>query len=234
MFTRHPSPALNTLFAERPWQGADPLAARFLFIGLDANYAADIESSSIFPALLDYHRDGTAFWRRHGVHHPFLLPEYRGDGLRYHRNFARLGFTPEHAEQVCFIELLHRPTVGRNALRASDLDMRHLDRVDEAIRHGSARHVFASDGVLRLMQSSQRFPWLQLPRAGDGVLPLLWSDGERRLYKHLHLSNYGKFEERMRAEAAAIRALHSTSRPATPSADIPPRPCVPTPSGRME
>lgn len=226
MFTPHPSPALNTLFAERPWQGADPLAARFLFIGLDANYAADIESNSIFPALLDYHRDGAAFWRRHGVHHPFLLPQYRGDGLRYHRNFARLGFTAEHAEQVCFIELLHLPTVGRNALRPSDLDSSHLATLDEALRHGSARHVFASDGVLRLMQSSQRFAWLQLPRVGDGVLPLLWSDGERRLYKHLHFSNYGKFEARMRAEAEAIRALHSGQPRAPLQAPTPAPPCA--------
>ncbi|MFN7782142.1 MAG: hypothetical protein ACK5PG_05340 [Lysobacterales bacterium] len=216
MFTPHPSPALNALFGERPWQGADPLAARILFVGLDANYAADIESSPIFPALLDYHCDGAAFWRRHGVHHPFLLPQYRGDGLRYHRNFAHLGFTAEHAEQVCFVELLHLPTVGRNALRPSDLNASHLATLDQSIRHGSAQLVFASDGVLRLMQASQRFPWLQLARVGDGVLPLVWSDGERRLYRHLHLSNYGRFEARMRAEAEAIRALHSAQSGAPP------------------
>jgi hypothetical protein len=207
MFTPHPSPALNTLFAERPWQGADPLAARLLFIGLDANYAADIETSPIFPALLDYHRDGAAFWRRHGVHHPFLLPQYRGDGLRYHRNFAKIGFTAEHAAQVCFIELLHVPTVGRNALSASDFDRGHLGLIDRAIRQGAARHVFVSDRVLRLMSASGGFAWLPNRHATEGALTTVWSDGERRLYKHLHFSNYGKFEARLRAEADAILAL---------------------------
>ncbi len=207
MFTAHPSPALNALFAERPWQGADPLATGLLFIGLDANYAADIEASAIFPAALDYHRDGAAFWLRHGVHHPFLLPQYRGDGLRYHRNFARIGFTAEHAKQVCFIELLHVPTVGRNALSASDFDRRHLGLIDRAIRQGAARHVFVSDGVLRLMLASRCFTWLKPRPAADCTLPVLWSDGERRVYKHLHFSNSGKFEARLRAEAEAMRSL---------------------------
>jgi hypothetical protein len=80
--------------------------------------------------------------------------------------------------------------------------------------------------VLRLMQASQRFSWLQRSSAGDGALPLLWSDGERRLYRHLHLSNYGKFEARMRAEAEAIRALHSVQPRAPLQAPTPAPPCA--------
>ncbi len=206
-----PSPALNTLFAERPSQSAEPLAARLLFIGLDANYAADIEAGPIFPALLDYHRDGAAFWRRHGVHHPFLLPQYRGDGLRYHHDFARIGFTAEHTAQVCLIELLHVPTVGRNALSGSDFDRGHLGLIDHAIRQGTARHAFVSDRVLQLMSASGAFAWLPNRRATEGALPTVWSDGECRLYKHLHFSNYGRFKARLRTEAIAILALAGTA-----------------------
>jgi hypothetical protein len=110
MYRSDPSQILSTLFARKPYQGASPDAARFLFVGLDANDAADIENSPIFQELLADHEDGTAFWRRHGVHHPFLLPQYTADGRRYRRTFAKIGFRPEHAELVSFIELLHLPT----------------------------------------------------------------------------------------------------------------------------
>ncbi len=53
MYTRHPNRALNDLFVERPFQGVDPAAATYLFVGLDPNYAPDIETHSIFPAVLD-------------------------------------------------------------------------------------------------------------------------------------------------------------------------------------
>ena len=88
MYTPHPSAELTRLFRERPYQGADPATARFLFVGLDANYAADIEGGPAWAAVRDYHEDGIAFWRRHGVHHPFLLPQYTGDGRRYHSSFS--------------------------------------------------------------------------------------------------------------------------------------------------
>src|SRR4051812_18140893 len=104
MYQPHPSLELNLRFRHRPFQGAAPSAATFLFIGLDANYDENLERSPSFQTVLEYHRDGVAFWRRHGVHHPFLLPDYRGDGWRYHRTFARIGFSPQHAELVSFAE----------------------------------------------------------------------------------------------------------------------------------
>lgn len=211
MYEPHPSLRLTELFRARPWQGADPMRCEFLFVGLDANYAPDIEQSEIFPALLDYHDDGVGFWQRRGVHHPFLLPGYRGDGRRYHRNFARLGFTAADAARVSFIELLHVPTVGRNRLDASDLSSEHLALLDQAIRQGEARHVFVSDGVLRLMRQSRVFDWL--PKSAPVVegLRRLWSRDGRSLYQHLHFSNYGKFESRMLDEARAVFALASTT-----------------------
>src|SRR5688572_27661806 len=59
----HPSEALNRAFAARPYQGAEPEAARFLFVGLDANYSPTIEQSAVFERILDYLNDGVAFWK---------------------------------------------------------------------------------------------------------------------------------------------------------------------------
>ena len=210
MYQPHPSSELTELFRQRPYQGVEPSTATFLFIGLDANYAPDVEHSASFRNILDYHKDGAAFWQRHGVHHPFLLPEYRGDGSRYHRTFSRIGFTPDHANLVSFTELLHLPTVGRSNLLPEDLDRSHLQQINSAILQGNAKHIFISAGVARLMHSTKLFPWLAKRPAGDGPLRTFYSDQSRSVYSHLHFSNYGKFQAQLDAEALAIAALLPT------------------------
>ena len=187
----------------------------FLFVGLDANYAADAERSAIFPALLRYHKDGPGFWRETGVHHPFLLPEYTGDGRRYHRTFAKIGFRPDDADLVSFIELLHVPTVGRNSLISDDLDSAHLNRVRDAVFKGQARYIFLSSGVLRLMKATGQFRELVEASGPSESLRTLYKDSARTIFLHLHFSNYGKFESQLQAEAKAISALipPSTQRP---------------------
>ena len=207
MYRAHPSSELNRHFAQRPFQGAAPSETTFLFVGLDANYDESIDRSPIFESVLEYHQDGVAFWRRHGVHHPFLLAQYTGDGRRYHRNFARIGFTPRHAQLVSFVELLHVPTIGRNRLTPEDLDGSHLRMVNSAILSGQARHIFVSAGVVRLMRASGAFPWLNGRAASSGVLPVLYRQADRAVYLHLHFSNYGKFQQQLEAEAMAIAAL---------------------------
>ena len=207
MFIPHPSERLSALFRLKPYQGVEPEAATFLFVGLDANYSESIESSKSFTYILDYHEDGVKFWRKHGVHHPFLMPEYRGDGQRYHRNFAKVGFESKHAQLVSFIELLHIPTVGRSGLVVNGLNKDHLIRLNNAMLNGAARHIFISAGVARLMRSSNVFAWLSASEAKPETLPVLFQDGNRTVYQHLHLSNYGKFEKQMREEANAIAAL---------------------------
>ncbi|MGQ0798666.1 MAG: hypothetical protein ACT4NL_00940 [Pseudomarimonas sp.] len=181
--------------------------ARFLFVGLDANYAADIESSATFPELLAYHEDGPSFWRKHGVHHPFLLPNYSGDGRRYHQTFAKIGFLPEHADLVSFAELLHLPTVGRSNLVPKDLDPTHLRQLHTAIFGGQAKYVFLSAGVLRLLTGTNKFPQLGEVRETSGALRILFKSPDRTVFLHLHFSNYGKFEVQLRAEAKAIADL---------------------------
>ena len=207
MYSAHPSEELNARFRQKPFQGVEPESAKFLFIGLDANYSESIESSEIFTHTLDYHDNGIKFWQENGVHHPFLMPKYHGDGQRYHRNFAKIGFAPKHADLVSFIELLHIPTIGRSTLAPSDLSLQHLQRLNHAILKGTAQHIFVSAGVVRLMQSSKAFPWLLKLERTQATLPVLFHDGARTVYQHLHFSNYGKFEKQMRSEASAIAAL---------------------------
>jgi hypothetical protein len=210
MYQPHPSDELNARFRHRPYQGIEPSAATFLFIGLDANYDPNLERSPSFRSVLEYHEDGVAFWRRHGVHHPFLLPEYRGDGRRYHRTFARIGFTPKHADLVSFVELLHVPSVGRNKLAPQDLDLSHLKKINAAILQGKAKHIFVSAGVARLMQSSKAFSWLSKDAAGAKPLRVLYREPSRSVYSHLHFSNYGKFQRQLEEEAHAIAGLLPT------------------------
>jgi hypothetical protein len=207
MYERHPSAELNALFRHRPYQGAEPEQARYVFVGLDANYDSNIEQGPNFTSILDYHSDGVAFWRRHGVHHPFLLPNYKGAGRRYHLNFARIGFTAKDADLVSFIELLHVPTVGRSKLVPGDLDRMHLARIAALVISPEPRYIFVSDGVVRLMRSTDLFPWLALPKRSRNVLSILYDHGKSRIYKHLHFSNYGKFQEQLTLEAKAIAQL---------------------------
>lgn len=216
MYQPHPSQKLTEMFRDKPYQGAPPESAEFVFVGLDANYDAQIENSPAFPCVLEYHYDGVAFWRRHKVHHPFLLADYWGDGQRYHRNFARTGFEPEDACRVSFVELLHIPTVGRSKLVAKDLDSAHLKWLDGIIQRGAKRNVFLSDKVIRLMLNSRRlldsrlFPKLPKPIANQ-VLPQLHKVEETTIYQYLHFSNYGARQARMTREAAAIARLRTDS-----------------------
>jgi len=208
VYVAHPSSALNDLFAAKPYQGVAPDQATFLFVGLDANYDPEIGRKPIFSKILEYHADGVAFWRANGVHHPFLLPEYSGGGRVYHRNFARIGFSPQHADLVSFTELLHVPTVGRNVLVAADLALSHLDLLNAVILDGPARHVFVSASVARLMRTTRLFPWLpRAPIEYFGSLGVLFRDRSKTVYSHLHFSNYGKFQQQMTAESSAIRDL---------------------------
>lgn len=208
MYTAHPSAVLSSLFAHKPFQGAGPHEATFVFVGLDANYEAEVEQTPIFSKLREYHEDGVAFWRRHRVHHPFLLPQYSGDGQFYHRSFSRIGFGHEHAHQVSFIELLHVPTVGRNKLAPSDLSAPHLCLLNDVLLNGSAKHVFIPGGVARLMHATGAFGWLpKAPTEHVGPLGVLYRRGSKVVYSHLHFSVYGKFQERKVNEAAAIREL---------------------------
>lgn len=213
MYITHPSAQLNEIFFNKPYQGVAPHQATFLFIGLDANYDEHIQEKPIFSKVLEYHNDGVTFWLNHGVHHPFLLTEYAGDGQFYHRSFARIGFQPQHANLVSFAELLHVPTKGQNKLDATDLDLSHLKMLDSAILEGKASHIFISNNVHQLMLASGAFPWLaKKPQKNEGPLGIYNRFNYKTVYKHLHFSVYGKYQEQKILEAEFIGNLSLPSQ----------------------
>ena len=90
IFQKHPSKLLNELYSKKNYQGASPIDTKILFVGRDPNWAADIDSKEMFNLVAEYLNDGVSFWKTHNIHHPFLLPNYKGDGIRYHRVFSKL------------------------------------------------------------------------------------------------------------------------------------------------
>ena len=208
MYQKHPSKKLNELFQEKPYQGVSPEKAKFLFVGLDANYAENIESQNIFDRVVEYHSDGVSFWQKYKVHHPFLLNEYRGDGKKYHKNFARIGFQEKDANSISFIEILPFPTVGRNKLEKSDLSGNHLSQINDWIMNSDVKFVFISSGVANLMRKSKQFSWLpEKPKEQFKNLRMYRQGENKFVFSHLHFSNYGKFEKQMLLEAETIREL---------------------------
>lgn len=154
-----------------PYQGQDPEKATVVFVGLDANYSAQIsDHPTFFQRILEYHEDGVGFWHRHGVHHPFLLPEcplpQNSSGVLYHRMFASMGLTPVFAEHISFVQLLDVPTVGRIEPTAfwNLFNPEHARKLDHLLVSEGWRAVFTSDDVFRSMFEARRqfglFTWL--------------------------------------------------------------------------
>lgn len=196
MFYQHPNNELNRVFKDKPYQGVAPEKAKYLFIGLDANYCKDIELNNVFPKVIEYLKDGVIFWERYGVHHPFLLPDYSGDGKFFHKSFARMGLKKGHANDVCFVELIDKPTYGKSSLEVEDLNMDHLSRIKKVIEGGAVQYAFIPTSVGNLMKKSGLFPDLpSQPKAINSSLKLWQTIGATQLLWHYHFSVYGKFEE---------------------------------------
>jgi len=194
MYFPHPDLRLQELFAAKPYQGADPASARFLFFGLDANYAPNLPSQPVYSEVVSYLEDGVAYWKRTGFHHPFRDPAYRGDGKLYHRRFAEIGFRPEHAEQVSFVELIDVPTSGRSALHGNDFRPEHLVRLREWVLGGAARYIFIPPGVARLLEQTNQFSWLpSAATALAGSLPVLMQKEEKMIFRPFHFSAVGRY-----------------------------------------
>lgn len=213
MYHLHPSPRLRELFQSKPYQGAVPEESRFVFVGLDANYAPDIETSETFASLLRYHDDGPGFWRGTGVHHPFLLPSYKGDGRRYHLNFSKIGFQPKHAGDVSFVELIEVPTCGRSSLTSEDLAPSHIEYLRKVIFSSDARFIFLPAGVQRHLVATGQFKELASVKRVHAGLRVLYEDDNRTVFLHLHFSNYGKFEKQLQEERQGIASLLVASAP---------------------
>ncbi|WP_235985111.1 hypothetical protein [Acinetobacter baretiae] len=204
MYAPHPNKQLHQVFSEKPYQGCCPIAAEFLFIGLDANYASDIENQLIFPKLIEYHQDAVLFWKRYGLHHPFLLDSYKGSGRKYHKEFAKIGISAKYADKISFIEVLHVPTTGRNVLTLADLNDHHLDYIKQAIFSQQKKAVFMSDTVFRLLKKTTMFAWLNDAVVVTSSVLKVFHQPFPMIYKHLHFSTYGKFQVQKEAEMKAI------------------------------
>lgn len=205
-YVLHPSEKLVAQFKQRPWQGCSPTDAKFLFVGLDANYGADIETS--LPEVFDYLDCGVSFWRKNKVHHPFLLSHYRGAGRKYHEKFAEIGFTANHAESVSFIEVLHLPTVGTNSLTLEDLSISHLKSLADLLEHGSAKYVFLSSKVATLLKQSGIFKWLpRKPLKVNDDLGVLRDRGGQTIFQMYHLSCYGWQLEVLNRQISQIQLI---------------------------
>jgi len=91
-FDIHPSQEMITLFKSKPFQGQLPEKAEIIFLSSDANYSPEISNHAFFKYILEYQKDGVAFWSKYGCHHPFLLENYpfnkSNAGVPFHRNFS--------------------------------------------------------------------------------------------------------------------------------------------------
>lgn len=187
----HQSQELLRLFRaqEFPHQGQNPRDASVIILGLDANYSPEIsEDTTFFNKIVEYHNDGIAFWQKHGVHHPFLLPDYplkkNTGGVPYHRRFSWMNLTSEFAPHISFVELLDIPTTGRTQWGEfwQLFSKTHARRIDRLISSGDRRLVLVSQSLMaRYMSHAKRtlsvFPWLPkvfelgpLIRIGDTII----------------------------------------------------------------
>ena len=160
-----------------PYQGQEPASARIIFVGLDANYSAGIFAhENMRERILEYHLNGVEFWKRHNVHHPFLLDEYplkknRG-GVPYHRKFQTMALTAKHAEFITFVELLDVPTIGSTEKKKfwELFNLEHAKRLDSIFTSGAKRLVLLPGSVIRNMQHANDrhgvFPGCQRPSTG--------------------------------------------------------------------
>ena len=112
IFEKHPSKLLNELYSKRNYQGANPVEAQILFVGRDPNWAFDVETKEMFNYVYEYLTDGVTFWKTYNIHHPFLLPNYKGDGKSYHKIFSKLNVESSLASKISFVELIGFPTTG--------------------------------------------------------------------------------------------------------------------------
>jgi hypothetical protein len=196
LYDRHPSPRLIKAF--KGYQGQDPQYAKFIFFGLDANFAEDIEEKPIFEEVVEYLNDGVTYWQMRKRHHPFLSGAYKkGSGYRYHHQFSKLGLTSEYADKVSFIELLDCPTCGNTSLKRliELLKADYLRKVDNALSSANGKKsVYISRGVYSKLynigQTFGCFEWLPGPREFQrNTLYTILDRGNLKIHVITHFSD---------------------------------------------
>ena len=155
IFQKHQSEELNKLYLKKNYQGANPNDAKILFVGRDPNWASDIETMRLFRYISEYLTDGVSFWNKYKIHHPFLLPNYKGDGKRYHNIFSKLNIESSFSNKISFVELIGFPTTGNaksnNKLfleyLTSDANRNHLIELDSFL-NDTEKIIFIAWGLI--------------------------------------------------------------------------------------
>lgn len=191
------------------------MVAKYVFLGLDANFAINVETQ--VPEIVSYLKDGPAFWRNTGSHHPFVLDTYSGSGGLYHENFKLIEFKPTEAGQVSFIELIEKPTTGRNKLTDKDLCQSHINRLRDIFNKGAAKYIFIPPAAIKLLKKKEEFHWLcAAPLRNEGDLIVLSKNTERGqiVFEMYHLSNYGKYDARLKRQIKQVKEIVVSERKA--------------------
>lgn len=167
-FSQHPSKILNELFLHRPFQGQHPAQSKVFIIGLDANWNEELEKfPKFFEEIKEYLKDGVAFWKKYGYHHPFLSPNYplkkNTGGVPYHRKFASMGLSSDFAEFISFVELLNVPTTGISTNKDDDfftlIDLEYVQSIIDIMFDSSIepKLVIISPAVLKVLKKLKKY-----------------------------------------------------------------------------
>ena len=178
---------------KKPFQGAHPSEARFVFFGLDANFDEYIDNKPYLEEVLRYLDDGVTYWRNEGVHHPFLSSKikYTGSGKKYHERFSKIGFKQNHAEHISFIELLDIPTFGTSNFEYSDLNDNHINKIIEWVFYGKSEYIFIPSSVAKLLKKRAEFKFLcKKPSELESInsIPLWHLLGNKYFLKNRHFT----------------------------------------------
>jgi len=197
-FEKHPSKLLNDLYLKKNYQGANPVDAKVLFVGRDPNWAFDVDSQEMFNSVSKYLNDGITFWKENNIHHPFLLPNYKGDGKRYHRIFSKLKIESRFSSNISFVELVGFPTTGmaktNNKIFREFLllesNRNNLLELDKLLNH-SDKKIFIAWGLMDdfkfLYNKTGLFKkFAELLKSEMNINDLNQSDN---IYIHRHFSN---------------------------------------------
>ena len=198
LFEKHPSQSLNELYSKRNYQGANPVEAQVLFVGRDPNWAFDIETKEMFNYVSEYLTDGVTFWETYHIHHPFLLPNYKGDGKRYHKIFSKLNVESSLASKISFVELIGFPTTGMAktnnksflAYLISTENRKHLIELDKLL-NDFEKTIFIAWGLLEDFKYLNRETGLfrklaEIDKSGMNISEL---NQHENIYIHRHFSD---------------------------------------------
>ena len=206
-FSAHPSEQLSKLYQQKPFQGQLPELARIIFISSDANYSPEISKHEFFERILEYHEDGVEFWKRYGVHHPFLLETFPFDKTRhgrpFHARFRKLNLDSSYAPHISFLELLDIPTIGNKSSDKSSfydlVSILHLNYLDRLITGGGDKLIFVSRGVLNDMYKMRLehnvFQWLEKQTGSKKYSIDIGSNRVREIYHFSSSHIFRQIEE---------------------------------------